>query len=242
MANFSQADLERMGLKDNGDGTYSKPKTVLQPREVKPVSIIEAMTSLDKEYNDTMIKIQKAIINTPKPKKVKVKEPTYWKGMSIVDVYAHATENNYIFISKNVPSLKNSKQIFKNNKTGKNFITSSDLCKQYIIDTETNWQIFKPKFLKMIEGKEKPYRIQFFFIRDKHKAFDYNNISQICLDCMTGNAYYPKTKDKLVNAQRTIQRKRMSWIEDDDCFNVIPNYDTGFAYDPNIAGVIIRVL
>jgi len=160
----------------------------------------------------------------PQPReKTPVKEVTknvYFNNMDIQDVYAQCEKDGTIFIKGNVPSLKNSKQIFKNSKTGKSFITSSALCKQYVKDTDIHFRVFKPKFLEMIKGKDKPYRIQMFFVRDKHKAFDYINISQIIFDLMQTHG----------------------WLEDDDNRNVIPNFDCGYGYDPKMAGVIIKIL
>lgn len=37
--NFSEDDLNKMGLQQNPDGSYSKPKTVLQPREITGITI-----------------------------------------------------------------------------------------------------------------------------------------------------------------------------------------------------------
>lgn len=254
---YTTEDLAKLGLVLQPDGSYKKPKTTLQPREMKPLfpsqidtrKTYELTGTLHTEFEtltDKSFRVkQKSLTENviKKPKKVKAPaEPVHFKGMNITDVYADATANDYIFLKRNVPSLKNSKQIFKNKKTGKHFITSSALCKKYIKQTEMHWRTFRPKFLKMIEGKSKPYRVQFFFVRDKHKDFDLGNASEICLDCMTGNAYFPHVKDKLINAKNVESRKQIAWLEDDNARIVIPNYDRGFGFDPKMAGVIIRVL
>ena len=155
-----------------------------------------------------------------KPVKEKPDTAVFFKNQDIQDVYAQCEKDGTIFIPGNVPSLKNSKQIFRNKKTGKSFITSSDLCKQYVKNSDVHWRIFAPKFKELVSGKQKPYRIQMFFVRDKHKFFDYINVSQICYDLM----------------------QKHEWIEDDNNLNVIPNFDRGYGYDPKLSGVIIKVL
>ncbi len=232
MAHFSSADLEKLGLQENGDGTFSKKKTVSQPREIKWKQEM-SIARTDVIVTGNEIKTIDTLTGLYKLKREK--QCIHFKGMDIQDVYADAEKNNYIFIPGNVPSLKNSKQLFKNKYTGKMFITSSALCKKYVTNSEIHWRIFQSSFFKLIEGKQKPYKLQLFFIRDKHKSFDFGNISQIVLDCMTGNAYFPKSKDKEL-------KKKFAWIEDDDANNIVPNYDAGFGYDPKLSGVIIRVL
>ena len=222
------------------DGSYRKKKTVEQPRDIKkfvsPFAEGEIKFILgDKTFQDDSSTALGLSV-------IKQKKQVYFKNQDIKQVYADAEANGYIYIPGNVPSLKNSKQIFTNKKTGKSFITSSDLCKKYIEDKKMHLMTFKPRFLKLIEGKSYPLTIQFFFIRDKHKSFDYGNITQIVLDCMTGNAYYPPTRDKLVNAERKAKRESFRWIEDDDADHLVPDYSAGYGYDPKLAGVIIRVL
>lgn len=200
----------------NSDGSYTKKTTVPQPRDME--SLVKKMVPLQVEMDKTIAKIDSAARKTKKQKKIE--SPVYFKNKDIKDVFADAHENNYIYIPGNVPSLKNSKQLFINKKTGKQFISSSDLCKRYVKETRSNWQVFKYKFLKMIEGKEKPYKIRFIFIRDKHKAFDYINAAQMPLDLM----------------------QEHGWIEDDDNRHIIPDFSEGFGYDPKLAGVIIKVI
>lgn len=201
---FTEEQLQKMGLIKDKDGNYSKPKTKTQPRD-KVKSVV------DKFLHATDCKVPTIKKSSPL---------VFFNGMDVQDVYANCETKGEIFIKGNVPSLKNSKQIFKNSKTGKSFITSSELCKKYVESTDIHWRVFKLKFLDMIKDKEKPYRIQFFFIRDQHKAFDYVNISQMCLDLMQTHG----------------------WLKNDDNLNVIPNFDCGYGYDPKMAGVIIRVL
>ena len=128
-----------------------------------------------------------------------------------------------IFISGNTPSSKNSKRIIKitNKKTGKKTtrLINSEVTEKYIKISKTDWILNKRKFLKMLENKEKPYRIELYFIRDSRRRFDYINAAQIIFDLMQEYGY----------------------IEEDDSTNVIPIFK-GFEVDKVRAGVEIRVL
>jgi len=214
------------------DGKYHKKKTSVQPRDNKvatktvarlkfsePVQLIDKI-EVQVNGTDAWYSYEQAKAFDAFRGKDGCWPGIYFKNATIDDVYADADKNNYIFIKGNVPSSKNSKQLFKNKKTGKNFITSSALCKKYIKNTEMSWTAFRSKFLSMIEGKEKPYRIQFVFIRDKHKAFDYINIAQLPLDLM----------------------QEYEWLPVDDNRTVIPDFNAGYGYDPKLAGMIIKVL
>lgn len=108
--------------------------------------------------------------------------------------------SDFIYIPSNVPSLKNSKQIFENQKTGKKFITSSNYCKKYKKNTAIYYNTYRKRFLRMIEGKTPPYVIEFTFIRDKKQKWDFQNIVQMPLDMM----------------------QEYRWISDDDINTVLP--------------------
>ena len=118
-----------------------------------------------------------------------------------------------IFISGNVPSSKNSKQW-----TGK-YLISSKTVRNYIKKHCDEWCKNTEKFKEMIKGKEKPYKVGFYFIRDSKRKFDYINAAQIVFDLMQHYGY----------------------IEDDDSTNIIPIFK-GFEVDKAKAGVEIRVL
>jgi hypothetical protein len=128
-----------------------------------------------------------------------------------------------IFIAGNTPSSKNSKRIITitNKKTGKKTtrLINSEVTEKYIKTSKTDWILNKKNFLKMLENKEKPYKIELFFIRDSRRRFDYINVAQIIFDLMQEYGY----------------------IEDDDSTNVIPIFK-GFEVDKAKAGVIITVL
>jgi putative uncharacterized protein FNV0869 len=123
-----------------------------------------------------------------------------------------------IFIAGNTPSSKNSKQ-FVTLKNGKKLLLNSKIVRKYIDKSEMDWRFNKTEFFKMLKGKEKPYKIELYFIRDSRRKFDYINAAQIIFDLMQEYGY----------------------IEDDDSTNVIPIFK-GFEVDKARAGVEIRVL
>jgi len=123
-----------------------------------------------------------------------------------------------IFIAGNTPSSKNSKQ-FVTLKSGKTLLINSKTVQKYLKESKADWILNKRNFLKMLENKEKPYKIELFFIRDSKRRFDYINAAQIIFDLMQEYGY----------------------IEDDDSTNVIPIFK-GFEVDKARAGVEIRVL
>ena len=128
-----------------------------------------------------------------------------------------------IFIAGNTPSSKNSKRIITitNKKTGKETtrLINSEVTEKYIKNSKADWILNKRNFLKMSVGKEKPYRIELYFIRDSKRKFDYINAAQIVFDLM----------------------QEYGCIEDDDSTNIIPVFK-GFEVDKSRAGVEIEVL
>ena len=123
-----------------------------------------------------------------------------------------------IFIAGNTPSSKNSKQ-FVTLKSGKTLLINSKTVQKYIKESKADWLVNKNEFLKMLKGKEKPYKVELFFIRDSKRKFDYINAAQIIFDLM----------------------QEYDYIEDDDSTNVIPVFK-GFEVDKARAGVEIEVL
>ena len=128
-----------------------------------------------------------------------------------------------IFIAGNTPSSKNSKRIITitNKKTGKKTtrLINSEVTEKYIKSSKVDWLVNKNEFLKMIKDKEKPYKLELYFIRDSKRRFDYINAAQIIFDLMQEYGY----------------------IEDDDSTNVIPIFK-GFEVDKARTGVKIEVL
>ena len=123
-----------------------------------------------------------------------------------------------IFIAGNTPSSKNSKQ-FITLKNGKKLLLNSKIVRKYIDKSEIDWRFNKTEFFKMLKGKNKPYKIELYFIRDSKRKFDYINAAQIVFDLMQEYGY----------------------IEDDDSTNIIPVFK-GFEVDKSRAGVEIEVL
>ena len=123
-----------------------------------------------------------------------------------------------IFIAGNTPSSKNSKQ-FVTLKNGKKLLLNSKIVRKYIDKSEMDWRFNKTEFFKMLKGKNKPYKIELYFIRDSKRKFDYINAAQIIFDLMQHYGY----------------------IEDDDSTNVIPIFK-GFEVDKARTGVKIEVL
>ncbi len=123
-----------------------------------------------------------------------------------------------IFINGNVPSSKNSKQ-FVTFKTEKKMLINSKTVRNYMKNHCDEWWENSSKFKEMIKGKEKPYRIGFYFIRDSKRKFDYINAAQLPLDLM----------------------QDYGWIDDDDVNNVIPVF-LGYEVDKENPGVRIEIL
>ena len=123
-----------------------------------------------------------------------------------------------IFIRGNTPSSKNSKQ-FVTLKTGKTLLINSKTVQKYIKESKADWLINKNEFFKILKDKEKPYKVELFFIRDSKRRFEYINAAQIIFDLMQEYGY----------------------IEDDDSTNVIPIFK-GFEVDKARAGVEINIL
>lgn len=73
-----------------------------------------------------------------------------------------------LILKGNVPSQKNSKQIFRNRATGKPFITSSVLVKQW--QTNCLWQL---KGIKPIE--KYPVCVNLLFFYDSNRRHDLDN-------------------------------------------------------------------
>ena len=116
-------------------------------------------------------------------------------------------------IDGNVPSSKNSKQW-----TGKFFIWSK-LARKYVINTEEQWIDNSNNFSSIFNNLSKPVRVEFLFIRNSRKKFDYVNPLQTVLDLMV----------------------RYKWIEDDNADIIIPVFKE-YEYDKANPGVLITIL
>jgi Holliday junction resolvase RusA-like endonuclease len=101
-----------------------------------------------------------------------------------------------IVIFGNAISSKNSKRILM--IKGRRIVAKS----QCAMESEKKilWQLkfMKPSWLKMIEGKEYPLKINFLFYRETDRPFDYVNICQLTLDCMVKMGFMPDDNAKYV--------------------------------------------
>ena len=95
---------------------------------------------------------------------------------------------------------------------------------RYIKATEQEWKENKNKFLKMLEGKEMPYTIGFYFVRGTKRKYDWVNPLQTVQDLMV----------------------KYEWLEDDNTtimypkpFKIKGKYGH---YDKEKPGVYIKVL
>jgi hypothetical protein len=125
---------------------------------------------------------------------------------------------NKIFIPGNVPSSKNSKQW-----TGKMLINSKPV-RNYIKNTKEHYVKCKEEFdshLVTMQGdcRTYPLHIDFYFVRNSKRKFDYINPAQTVQDLMV----------------------KYEWIEDDNCDIIIPHF-SGYHVDKENPGVYITLL
>ena len=125
---------------------------------------------------------------------------------------------NEITIYGNVPSSKNSKRIV--HVKGRTLVLMSKFAENYIRQTAEQWDANRSNFQKLISNKSKPYRIEFQFIRESKRRFDFVNLCQLPLDLMT----------------------KYQWIQDDDYTNVIPVINPEVIFDKENCGLKIKVL
>ena len=118
-----------------------------------------------------------------------------------------------IFINGNTPSSKNSQQW-----TGR-YLIKSKATQQYIKDSKQEYLDNTNKFLKMLEGVDKPYKIEFTFIRKSKHRFDYINAAQIVQDLMV----------------------KYDWLEDDNMMEMKPFFGD-YKYDKENPGTIIKII
>lgn len=117
------------------------------------------------------------------------------------------------FIPGNVPSSKNSKQW-----TGR-YLVMSKTMKRYVKETADFWALHAADFKRQSANLPRPLRVEFTFIRDSRRKFDYVNPLQTVQDLMV----------------------EYGWLEDDNCEVIIPSF-APYSYDKLHSGVIIRLL
>jgi hypothetical protein len=142
--------------------------------------------------------------------------------------------SEYLFISTNVPSLKNSKVktskgIFSSKTVGKylrglgiqSYSSGKKIVKGYV-NRPNEFLKCKEYFEKYLLNK--PYEIGFHFVRGTKHKFDFNNATQIIADLMTAHDF----------------------IEDDDMDNFIPFpfkiNNQFYTYNKENPGVYIKIL
>lgn len=121
-----------------------------------------------------------------------------------------------IFISGNVPSSKNSKQMIVNN--GRTFFVWSKTAQKYVRSTKKEYVSYAPIFKKHLKGLKKPYRISFKFIRGSKHKFDYPNPLQTVMDLMV----------------------LYGWLEDDNADEIVPVFES-YSYSKEKPGVLIGI-
>ena len=122
--------------------------------------------------------------------------------------------NEEIFIPGNVSSSKNGKQW-----TGK-YLIHSKATRNYIKKSKSYYIENKQKFIDMLgDNPTYPIVVDFYFIRNSKRKFDYINPAQTVQDLMV----------------------EYGWVEDDNCDIIIPHF-SGYHIDKENSGVIIKVL
>lgn len=118
-----------------------------------------------------------------------------------------------VFVKGNTPSSKNGRQW-----TGK-YSVASKSTQKYYKESKQDWIDLKEGFLKLIEGKAKPYKIQLEFVRNSRRRFDYLNPAQTIFD-------------QMVN---------YGWLDDDNVDEIVPVF-APYRYDKENPGCTIKVL
>lgn len=94
-----------------------------------------------------------------------------------------------IFIPGNVPSKKNSKQLFI--RGGKPCSISSKLTLTYVKNTQWVYIQQRPKFLDLIKNLPKPLLIGFHFVRTDNRSFDFSGPLETVQDVLTLHHFIP---------------------------------------------------
>lgn len=116
------------------------------------------------------------------------------------------------FIPGNVPSSKNGKQW-----TGK-FLVFSKATKRYQKEAMDYYYLHAEEFRAVTKDLPKPLVIDFEFVRDSHRKFDYVNPLQTAQDFMV----------------------TAGWMDDDNADEIIPRL-VPYRYDKQVPGVYISI-
>ena len=89
----------------------------------------------------------------------------------------------------------------------------------YIKNTKEDWINSQKQFEELIKDKEVPYKIEFTFLRNSRRKFDYINPCQTVQDLMV----------------------KYDYIQDDNCDCIIASFGE-YSYNKEESGVIIKIL
>lgn len=138
-------------------------------------------------------------------------------------------ESKSIFLSGDVPSSKNSKEIgfffVKEGETSNWFfnmkgtlrgirptLRSSEVTEAYVKMIVPQIINNKKRFKELVEGKPNPLVIQLHFVRKTHGRWDFHNLVQAVADSISGS-YWKHDKQ--------IPHIATQWIKDDDVSNAL---------------------
>lgn len=151
--------------------------------------------------------------DTPKPRKT--------PSAASSGVLGASSLKRGVFIPGNVPSLKNSKRLVP--VRGRTIPIPSKTHAAYVKTSTPHWIENKAAFKYMTEGKKPPYTINFYFVRNSKRLFDYDNAISTLQDMMI-------SKDPPI-----------LWLPDDNCDWILPR-PTGYEVNKETAGAWIEVI
>lgn len=146
-------------------------------------------------------------------------------------------KENEFFISGNVPSTKNGVTCLCTGK-GRGHLHPSKQVEAYLNSTKMKWLDGAKPFRDYV-GKHKlkyPLHIEFQFIRDCKRSFDFIGPLETVQDCMSGKKF-----ERSLNGLK-LKNSPFAWIPDDSHEYLIPVIDPNILISKEGAGVIIRVL
>lgn len=184
------------------------------------------------EYRNLFTQQGKKIVRRESPKTGRVKiDPAKVRSEDQILEALGIKPGTAIFIRGEVPSSKNSKQIFPkptsrsswkhNGRTVVPFITDSKATAKYKKEQKKEYASRVMEWKKIVAGRKAPLFVEFIFIRATKQKWDYNNLTECPQDLM----------------------QACGWIDDDDTTVMFPAPPPapGFIIDKNNAGVVIKL-
>lgn len=172
----------------------------------------------------------------PKVLKTQLDEVGQEELKSILEEYEFSTDE-VIFISGNVPSQKNSEQIYWKkmdkhtdmkircfNQYGKQvvpFISKSDIVQEYRKATKEQFMTLKSNWQDLTNGSVMPYRVEMIFIRDTKRIYDHHNAIQVIADSMEYYGWIPEDDTKNLLIYPPLDRTKPVEIINQNCPGVI---------------------